>query len=60
MDFTTVITLLPINNFYRFDDPEEWLDAYSHFYPTEQEQEEIYRLEDCISSYRWTIKQPHK
>ena len=52
MDFTTVITLLPINNFYRFDDPEEWLDAYSHFYPTEQEREEIYWLGDEISSYR--------
>jgi|TARA_B100001964_G_scaffold165911_1_gene182204 hypothetical protein len=52
MDFTTVITLLPINNFHRFDDPDDFLDTYSHYYPTDQEQEEIYRLEDCISSYR--------
>ncbi len=52
MDFTGFIRFLPINNFYRFDDPEEWLDAYSHFYPTEQEQEDIYWLEDEIFSYR--------
>ena len=35
-----------------FDDPFDWLDAYSHYYPTDQEREEIYRLEDWISSYR--------
>jgi len=52
MDFQEFITNLPINNFHRFADPKEWLDVYSHFYPTEQEREEIYQLEDWISSYR--------
>jgi hypothetical protein len=52
MDFTKVITLLPINNFHKFSDPDDWFGIYYHHYPTDQEQEEIYRLEDWISSYR--------
>ena len=52
MDYKEVIRTLPINNFHRFDDPVDWLDAYSHYYPTDEEREEIYRLEDWISSYR--------
>jgi hypothetical protein len=52
MDYNEFYKTLPINNFHRFDDPDDWLDAYSHFYPTDQEREEIYRLEDEIASYR--------
>ena len=44
------ITNLPINNFHTFADYEEWLDFYSSFYPTEDQQEEIYRLDDCYAS----------
>jgi hypothetical protein len=51
MDYREVIRTLPINNFHRFNDPDDWLDIYSHHYPTDQEREEIYRLEDWISSY---------
>jgi hypothetical protein len=52
MDYINLIRNLPINNFHRFDDPDEWFFIYSHHYPTDQEQEEIYKLEDWISSYR--------
>ena len=44
MEYQDFIATLPINNFHRFDDPKDWLDAYSHLYPTEEEREEIYRL----------------
>jgi len=57
MEYQEFITNLPINNFHRFDDPKDWLDAYSHHYPTDQEREEIYRLEDWIASYRMTLPQ---
>jgi hypothetical protein len=60
MDYQEFITNLPINNFHRFDDPRDWLDAYSHQYPTEQEREEIYRLEDEISSYQHLCQKPNK
>ena len=50
------ITNLPINNFHRFADYEEWLDFYSHHYPKEDQREEIYRLED----YQTSIVRPHK
>ena len=46
MDYQEFISTLPINNFHRFDDPDDWLDLYSHHYPTDQEREEIYELED--------------
>ena len=52
MDYREFIRTLPINNFHRFADPDDWFDIYYHHYPTDQEQEEIYRLEDWISSYR--------
>ena len=44
------ITNLPINNFHRFATYEDWWERYSSFYPTEEEREEIYRLEDWVSS----------
>ena len=50
MDYKMFLMTLPINNFHRFDDPDEWLDVYSHFYPTEEQRIEIYRLEDYKSS----------
>ena len=40
------ITNLPINNFHRYDEPRDWLDAYSHHYPTDDEREEIYMMAD--------------
>jgi len=52
MDYIEFVKTLPINNFHRFDDPDDWLDVYSNFYPTDQEREEIYWLEDEIYSYR--------
>ena len=52
MDYQEFINTLPINNLHKFDDPKDWLYAYSHHYPTDQEREEIYRLEDWVSSYR--------
>jgi hypothetical protein len=52
MDYQEFINTLPINNLHKFDDPKDWLDIYSHHYPTEDQREEIYRLEDWISSYR--------
>ena len=52
MDYQDFITNLPSNQIHRFDEIAVFLDAYSHHYPTDQEQEEIYRLEDWISSYR--------
>ena len=52
MDYINLIRNLPINHLYQFDDPRDWLDIYSHHYPTEDQREEIYRLEDTISSYR--------
>ena len=36
------ITTLPINNFHRYDDARDWLDIYSHHYPSPDEQEDIY------------------
>ena len=52
MDYNEFYKTLPINNLHKFDNPKDWLDAYSYHYPTDQEREEIYRLEDWISSYR--------
>ena len=40
------ITNLPINNFHRYDEPREWLEIYSHHYPTEDQREEIYRMHE--------------
>tara|TARA_B100000989_G_C19442182_1_gene427857 strand:+ start:676 stop:867 length:192 start_codon:yes stop_codon:yes gene_type:complete len=37
MDYRNFIRNLPINNFHRFSDYEDWLDFYSSFYPTEEE-----------------------
>jgi len=51
MEFQEFIRFLPINNFHRFDDPDEWFFIYSQDYPTDQEREEIYRTEDWVSSY---------
>jgi hypothetical protein len=44
------ITNLPINNFHRFDNYEDWWERYSSFYLTEEEREEIYRLDDYYAS----------
>jgi hypothetical protein len=52
MDYQKSINTLPTNNLHKFDDLKDWLYTYSHHYPTDQEREEIYRLEDWISSYR--------
>ena len=52
MDYRNFIRTLPINNIYKFDDPRDWLDLYSHHYPKDDEREQIYRLEDWIASYR--------
>ena len=46
MDYTKLIRNLPINNFHRFDEPRDWLEIYSHHYPTEDQREEIYRMAD--------------
>lgn len=43
MTYQEFLSKLPINNFHRFDSYEDWSDFYSTFYPTENEQEEIYR-----------------
>ena len=48
-DGGVLLTNLPINNFHRFADYEDWLDFYSSFYPPEEEREEIYRLDDCYA-----------
>ena len=50
-DYHNFICTLPSNNFHRFDDLNLFLEVYSNHYPTEQEKEETYRLEDWISSY---------
>jgi len=50
MTYQDFISNLPINNFHRFADYEEWLDFYSSFYLTEEERKEIYRLDDWVSS----------
>ena len=52
MEYRDFINTLPSNNFHRFDDINPFLETYSFFYPTEESQEEIYRLEDWISSYQ--------
>ena len=52
MDYINLIRNLSINNLHKFDDPKDWLYTYSHHYPTDQEREEIYWLEDEIYSYR--------
>ena len=50
MEYQDFINALPTNNFHKFDDINLFLETYSFFYPTEESQEEIYRLEDWISS----------
>ena len=52
MEYQDFINTLPSNNFHKFDDINLFLETYSFFYPTEESQEEIYRLEDWIYSYR--------
>jgi len=52
MDYQDFITNLPSNQIHRYDDINLFLHIHSYHYPTDQEQEEIYRLEDWISSYR--------
>ena len=49
-DGGVLLTNLPINNFHRFADYEEWWDFYSSFYPTEEERKDIYRLDDYYAS----------
>jgi len=46
MTYQNFLSNLTINNFHRFSDYEEWWDCYSPFYPTEEEREEIYSLDD--------------
>jgi hypothetical protein len=50
MTYQDFISNLPINNFHRFADYEEWSDFYSSFYPTEKDRKDIYRLDDCYAS----------
>ena len=60
MDYQEFITNLPSNQIHRFDEIADFLDVYSHQYPTEQEREDIYRLEDEISSYQHLCQKPNK
>ena len=46
MTYQDFLSKLPINNFHRFADYEDWSDFYSYFYPTKDQQKEIYRLDD--------------
>jgi len=45
MEHKDFIDRLPSNNFHRFDEIADFLDTYSHHYPTEEEREEFYREE---------------
>ena len=51
MTYQDFITNLPINNFHRFATYEDWWERYSAFYLTEEEREEIYRLDDCYDFF---------
>ena len=52
MDYQEFIANLPSNQIHKYDDINLFLHIYSHLYPTEEEREEIYRLEDCIFPHR--------
>ena len=52
MDFQEFISSLPSNQIHRYDDINLFLHIHSHHYPTDDEREQIYRLEDAISTYR--------
>ena len=52
MDYQDFIATLPSNQIHRFDNIADFLNVYSHHYPTDDEREQIYRLEDWIASYR--------
>jgi hypothetical protein len=52
MEYQDFIDTLPSNNLMRFPDINLFLQIHSHCYPTEEEREQIYRLEAEISSYR--------
>jgi hypothetical protein len=60
MDYQDFIATLPSNQIHRFDNIADFLDVYSHHYPTDDEREQIYRLEDWISSYRNPSTDTHK
>ena len=51
MTYKDFLSNLPINNFHRFDNYEDWWERYSSFYPTEEEREEIYRLDDSYGFF---------
>ena len=51
MTYRYFITNLPINNFHRFTDYEYWLGFYSHHYPINGQQEEIYRIDNCYDFF---------
>ena len=52
MKYQDFINTLPSNNLHRFDDINLFLETYSFLYPTDDEREQIYRLEAEISAYR--------
>ena len=52
MNYQDFIATLPSNQIHRFDNIADFLDVYFHHYPTDDEREQIYRLEDWIASYR--------
>ena len=61
MEYQDFIANLPSNKIHKYNDINLFLHIHSHLYPTEEEREEIYRLEDWIASYRMTFPQtPHK
>jgi len=51
MTYQDFLSNLPINNFHRFATYEDWWERYSSFYPTEEEREEIYRLDDSYDFF---------
>jgi hypothetical protein len=50
MDYQEFISSLPSNQIHRYDDINLFLHIHSHHYPTDQEREDIHRLEDWTSS----------
>ena len=60
MDYQDFIATLPSNQIHRFDNIADFLDVYSHRYPTDDEREQIYRLEDWIASNRHPSTDTHK
>jgi len=52
MLYREFLEILPINNIHRFDDVNDWLDAYSSYYPNDDERQEIYKQEGYMEDER--------